>query len=87
MEDAAQEIAIVVQILIRADYSGVLFTADPVTDDLMRMMGNFVQGLGEALVAGQTNPQTFTLVAQRGHTAGQQNSTVPHVRPIAMPAP
>ena len=34
-EKTAGRIAIVVQRLIRADFSGVLFTADPVTGDLI----------------------------------------------------
>jgi len=63
LEETEHEIAIVVQCLIQADFSGVLFTADPVTGDLMRMTGNFVQGLGEKLVSGQANPQTFVIRA------------------------
>jgi rifampicin phosphotransferase len=70
LEETEQEIAIVVQRLIRADFSGVLFTADPVTGDLMRMTGNFVQGLGEKLVSGQANPQTFTLSRPKGTYRG-----------------
>jgi rifampicin phosphotransferase len=69
-EEPEHEIAIVVQRLIRADVSGVLFTADPVTGDLMQMTGNFVQGLGEALVSGQVNPQTFTLARPKGTYSG-----------------
>jgi pyruvate,water dikinase len=68
--EAEHEIAVVVQRLIRADFSGVLFTADPVTGDLMRMTGNFVQGLGETLVSGQANPQTFTLARLKGTYSG-----------------
>ena len=70
LEETEHEIAIVVQRLIRADFSGVLFTADPVTGDLMRMTGNFVHGLGEKLVSGQANPQTFTLARPKGTYSG-----------------
>jgi len=70
LEETEHEIAIVVQRLIRADFSGVLFTTDPVTGDLMRMTGNFVQGLGEALVSGQANPRTFTLARPKGTYSG-----------------
>jgi rifampicin phosphotransferase len=70
LEETEHEIAIVVQRLIRADFSGVLFTADPVTGDLMRMTGNFVQGLGEELVSGRANPQTFTLARPKGTYSG-----------------
>jgi phosphoenolpyruvate synthase/pyruvate phosphate dikinase len=48
----------------------VLFTTDPVTGDLMQMTGNFVQGLGEALVSGQANPRTFTLARPKGTYSG-----------------
>ena len=64
------EVAVIVQRLVRADFSGVLFTADPVTGDLMHMTGNFVPGAGEALVSGQVNAQTFTLGRPQGAYSG-----------------
>jgi len=70
LEETEHETAIVVQRLIRADFSGVLFTTDPVTGDLMQMTGNFVQGLGEALVSGQAYPRTFTLARPKGTYSG-----------------
>ncbi|MBN1875782.1 MAG: hypothetical protein JXA33_16275 [Anaerolineae bacterium] len=70
LEEMEYEIAIVVQCLVRADFSGVLFTVDPVTGDLMRMTGNFVQGLGESLVSGQANAQTFALARPKGTYSG-----------------
>jgi phosphohistidine swiveling domain-containing protein len=68
--ETGHEFAIVVQCLVRADFSGVLFTTDPLTGDLMQMTGNFVQGLGEALVSGGANPQTFTLARPKGTYSG-----------------
>jgi phosphohistidine swiveling domain-containing protein len=70
LDETEQEIAIVVQRLVRADFSGVLFTADPVTGDMMRMTGNFVRGLGEKLVSGSVNPQTFTFSRPKGTYRG-----------------
>jgi hypothetical protein len=70
LEQADQEIAVVVQRLIQPDYAGVLFTVDPVTGDLMRMTGNFVPGLGEKLVSGQANAQSFTLQRPKGTYKG-----------------
>jgi pyruvate,water dikinase len=64
------EMAVVVQRLVRADYSGVLFTADPVTGDLMKMPGNFVRGLGEKLVSGEANPEAFTFDRPSGRYRG-----------------
>jgi rifampicin phosphotransferase len=70
LEETEHEVAIVIQRMIRADTSGVLFTADPVTGDLMRMMGNVVPGSGEKLVSGQANPQTFTFTRPKAIYSG-----------------
>lgn len=70
LEQADQEIAVVVQRLIRPDYAGVLFTVNPMTGDLAQMTGNFVHGLGEKLVSGQANAQTFTLQRPKGTYSG-----------------
>lgn len=69
-EQKDHEIAVIVQRLIRADLSGVLFTVDPVTGDQMHMTGNFVEGLGEKLVSGQTNAQGFTFERPKGRFSG-----------------
>lgn len=55
------DMAVVVQRLIRADISGVLFTADPITGSRVDMVGNFVFGFGEELVSGEAEPYAFTL--------------------------
>lgn len=70
LEQAQHEVAVVVQRLVRADFAGVLFTVDPVTGDQMHMTGNFVHGLGEALVSGQANPYTFTFSRPKGSYSG-----------------
>jgi len=64
------EMAVVVQRLVPADLSGVLFSADPVTGSRDHMSGNYVHGLGEALVSGQANPAEFTLSRPRGRYDG-----------------
>jgi len=68
--DAAHDMAVVVQQLVRADVSGVLFTRDPVTGSCTSMMGNFVFGFGEELVSGEAEPYTFTLKRPRGRYEG-----------------
>jgi phosphoenolpyruvate synthase/pyruvate phosphate dikinase len=62
-----QEMAVVVQRLVRAEISGVLFTAGPVTGGRERMVGNFVHGLGEGLVSGKVEPHEFALSRPKGH--------------------
>jgi pyruvate,water dikinase len=58
-------VAVLVQELVTADASAVVFTADPVTKDRERVLINAAWGLGEALVSGLVNPDTF-LVAKAG---------------------
>ncbi len=55
------DMAVIVQQMVPADISGVLFTANPVTGNRNEMTGNFVLGLGEKLVSGQVMPDMFTL--------------------------
>ncbi|MEM7112946.1 MAG: PEP/pyruvate-binding domain-containing protein [Chloroflexota bacterium] len=66
----SHQMAVVVQLLVRADYAGVLFTADPVTGSHSHMVGNFVQGLGEQLVSGEATPETFELARPSGRYEG-----------------
>ncbi|MBN2005266.1 MAG: hypothetical protein JXA21_18050 [Anaerolineae bacterium] len=78
VEAGPQDIAVIIQRLVRPDYAGVLFTADPLTGDLAQMTGNYVEGLGEKLVSGQANPYTFTLKRPEGEYDGP-----PELKPIA----
>jgi len=64
--EETQPIAVVVQRLIRADISGILFTADPVSGSRSQMNGNFVYGFGEELVSGEAEPFTFTFTNPGG---------------------
>jgi len=70
--DGGHEIAVVVQRLVRADISGVLFTADPVSGSRNEMIGNFVYGFGEELVSGEVEPYTFKLSRSKGEYQGNQ---------------
>ncbi|MFN8528506.1 MAG: PEP/pyruvate-binding domain-containing protein [Anaerolineae bacterium] len=72
------ETAVIVQRFIRAELAGVLFTADPVSGDLMHMTGNFVRGGNEKLVSGETNAQSFTFDRANGRYNG-----APELRPYA----
>ncbi|GGF93096.1 phosphoenolpyruvate synthase [Paenibacillus albidus] len=59
--DSAHQLAVVVQLMVPSEISGVLFTADPITGSRMAMPGNYVHGLGEQLVSGESNAYSFTL--------------------------
>ena len=54
------DVAVIVQQMVTPELSGVLFTADPVTGSHAAIVGNYVRGLGEKLVAGETNAPSFT---------------------------
>uniref|UniRef100_A0A914Z935 Pyruvate phosphate dikinase AMP/ATP-binding domain-containing protein n=1 Tax=Panagrolaimus superbus TaxID=310955 RepID=A0A914Z935_9BILA len=50
-------VAVVIQKMINATNSGVLFTNDPVKGDPAKIVINIVEGLGEALVSGLKTPE------------------------------
>lgn len=58
-------IAIVVQEFIEAEFAGVLFTSDALTQSADTMVCNFVKGAGEALVSGAQNAYEFRINAIR----------------------
>jgi pyruvate,water dikinase len=60
--DRSHQIAVVIQIMIQSEISGVLFTADPITGSHESMTGNFVFGLGEQLVSGEANAYPFNIM-------------------------
>lgn len=58
---AEPAVAIVVQRLVAAEASGVVFTADPATGDRDMMVLESCFGLGEALVAAKVDPDRYRL--------------------------
>lgn len=54
-------IAVVVQRMVESDTSGVLFTAHPVTGNRSQTVIEATWGLGEALVSGRVEPDSFTV--------------------------
>ena len=51
--------AVVVQLMVTSDVSGILFTANPTTGDRNEIIANASFGLGEAIVSGQVTPDTY----------------------------
>ncbi len=64
LADAEVAVAVVVQHLVPATSSGVVFTADPATGDRERIVVESCYGLGEAIVAGKVKPDRFTLTRE-----------------------
>jgi pyruvate,water dikinase len=54
-------IAVVVQRLVDADRAGVMFTADPSTGDRERVVIEAAFGLGEVVVGGEVEPDTYVV--------------------------
>ena len=57
----AVAMAVVVQRMVEAEVSGILFTANPTTGDRSELVVNASYGLGEAIVGGEVTPDTYVL--------------------------
>ena len=58
--------AVIVQKMIQAEVSGILFTINPIDNNKNDMNIECILGLGEALVTGQLNPDTYILKKENG---------------------
>ncbi len=67
--------AVIVQRMVRASWSGVCFTADPTSQALSRLVVNAVPGLGEDLVSGTVNPEEI-------HVDARDSSVVARKTPV-----
>ncbi|MFN8098749.1 MAG: PEP/pyruvate-binding domain-containing protein [Dermatophilaceae bacterium] len=65
-------IAVVVQEMVDAEVSGVLFTADPMTGHRGHTVIDAVRGLGEALVAGEATPDNVVVDSATGDVLSQR---------------
>ena len=61
VENAKVGVAVVVQRMVEADVSGVVFTANPATGTRREMVVNASYGLGEGIVGGFVGPDEFVL--------------------------
>lgn len=55
------KIAVIVQEMVAADFAGVAFTINPVTDNPDEIVVSVTKGLGDKLVDGSVNGTTYTL--------------------------
>lgn len=63
---AEPAIAVIVQIMVDADRAGVVFTADPSSGRADRLVVDAAFGLGEVVVSGQVEPDTYVLARSAG---------------------
>lgn len=68
-------LAVVVQVMIPAEVSGVLFTANPLTGRRDEIVINASYGLGEAIVSGQVEPDQYVVRKQGLRIAGRKFGT------------
>ncbi|HEX7096222.1 MAG TPA: PEP/pyruvate-binding domain-containing protein, partial [Acidimicrobiales bacterium] len=59
--DAEPAIAVVVQQMVAADRAGVMFSVDPATGAADRLVIEAAFGLGEVVVSGQVEPDTYVV--------------------------
>lgn len=55
------KLAVVVQRMVQAEVSGVVFTVDPITQDKGRLSVEAVYGLGDVIASGEITPDTYIL--------------------------
>jgi phosphohistidine swiveling domain-containing protein len=65
-------LAVVVQAMIPAEVSGILFTSNPISGDPGEVVINASWGLGEAIVSGLVTPDTLTVRKRDGRVVLQQ---------------
>jgi len=58
--------AVLVQIMVRADVSGVLFSSNPVTGNPDEIVINASYGLGEPVVSGEVTPDMYIVGRKNG---------------------
>ena len=54
-------LAVIVQEMVDSERSGVMFTADPTTGDTSRLVIEAAFGLGEVVVSGEVEPDTYVV--------------------------
>ena len=57
-------VAVVLQVMVDSEKSGVMFTCDPLSADPEKVVVNAVYGVGEGLVSGHLDADTFVLQKQ-----------------------
>lgn len=65
-------VAVLVQELVLADVSAVIFTADPVSGDRNKVVVTASWGLGESVVGGTVTPDTFVLDKETMKVVGER---------------
>ena len=76
--------AVIIQSQVKADASGVIFTADPVTGYSSRIIIESCCGLGEALVLGKVTPDRFIIDRKRCRIVSKKIISEPSIADSAV---
>jgi phosphohistidine swiveling domain-containing protein len=85
--DADLAMAVVVQRLVAAEASGVLFTRDPLDAEGKRMMIEAAWGLGESVVSGRVTPDRYHIDRESGRLVRQEIAVKPTMVGVTGPLP
>jgi pyruvate,water dikinase len=72
-------IAVAVQRMVDSEASGVMFTVDPISQDRERMLIEGAYGLGEVVVGGQVEPDTYFVSRPRDPSDGDVQLTTARI--------
>ncbi len=70
-EDVSVSVGVVIQAMVPAEVSGVLFTCNPLTDDSGEIVINAAYGLGSSVVDGRVTPDTYRIDKATGQLRDQ----------------
>jgi pyruvate,water dikinase len=70
-EDLPVSVGVVIQAMVPAEVSGVLFTANPLTGDTSEVVVNAAYGLGSQVVEGRVTPDTYRIDKATGQLRDQ----------------
>lgn len=77
-DGGAAAMAVVVQVIVDAEVSGVAFTRDPVSGDADTTVVSAVYGLGEGLVSGELDADTWRVHATGGDSLQASRDVLAH---------
>jgi rifampicin phosphotransferase len=72
IDHTAVSLAVIIQELVPAEVSGILFTANPMNGSRDEMVINAAWGFGEAIVGGLVTPDTLTVNKATGQVVSRQ---------------
>ena len=65
------KIAVIIQEMVHADYAGVIFTINPVTNNMSQKIISVTKGLGDKLVDGSVSGTTYTISSNEKKIDGE----------------